>query len=130
MKYLSHYTDEPLSALWEKHGAFFAFSNAQFEEKRDPELAYVSLGAGLVCPKGHEKEVLEGMDKVVEEARKLDMAENGRDGIIKRELSNYECGYTHDLTDAFSALKPYGIPEEEIKEVFQQQVDAGAYDNF
>ena len=34
MKYLSDYTQEHLTKAIEKHGAFFAFSKSQFDEKK------------------------------------------------------------------------------------------------
>lgn len=38
MKTLTDYTSDAISAAMEKYGAFFAFSNAQFEEKKLMEL--------------------------------------------------------------------------------------------
>lgn len=51
MKYLSHYLEEAQTKAFEKAGAFFAFSNSQFDEKKKDGVKYVDMGAGLICPK-------------------------------------------------------------------------------
>ena len=48
MKTLNNYTDSKISAVLDKHGAFFAFSNAQFEEKRVEGVEYVRNLNGMV----------------------------------------------------------------------------------
>ena len=50
MKTLSNYTEQAISEALSKHGAFFAFSQSQFEEQAVPGLRYCSLGSGLICP--------------------------------------------------------------------------------
>ncbi|WP_444823022.1 DUF7659 family protein, partial [Vibrio parahaemolyticus] len=44
MKYLSDYTQQPQTALFDELGAFFAFSNKQFDEAKKKGIEYVSLG--------------------------------------------------------------------------------------
>ena len=64
---------------------------------------------------------MDELDKIHEAGVKQDLAENGKDGVIKRELGNYECYYTGDIETCVDALKSYGITEEEIRVVFKQE---------
>lgn len=121
MKYLSNYTEEAMSKLWEETGAFFCFSDDQFNSQRKEGIEYVSLGAGLVSPKDKIRQVIEGMDRVRTEGIKKDKEENGKENIIKRELYNYECFYTGDYSDAVSALTEYGYSEEDVKEGYRKE---------
>ena len=44
----------------------------------------------------------------------LNFAENGKEGVIKRELSNHECYYTGDISGCEEAL-------DEIIKVYRQE---------
>jgi len=115
MKYLSHYIEAKQTELFDKTGAFFAFSQAQFEEKIKEGIKYVSMGSGLICPKDKADELNEGLSRIAKEGMQEDLAENGRVGIIHRELGNHEYCITHDPTDTIEKLAPYGIIAEEIR---------------
>ena len=119
MKYLSDYLNEPLTKLHESNGAFWAFGNKQFEEQKKDGVEYVSLGGGLCCPKENAKAVVEGLDRVVEEAIEQDLADHTPKQIIKRELGNHECYYTGDPTPAIEALDVYGFSEKKIWHIFK-----------
>lgn len=110
------------TAMIKEHGAFFAFSNKQFDEQADPGVdKYVSLaGLGLICPKENASKVLEEMDRIVNENIERDKAAHSKEDIIRRELDNHECGYTMDPTDAIEALAGYGYSEEDVLEVFRK----------
>jgi len=41
------------------HGAFFAFSNEQFNEQKKDGVEYTHLFSGLIAPKNTAKELLE-----------------------------------------------------------------------
>lgn len=45
MKYLSHYIQDAQTALFNKTGAFFAFSQEQFNDAKKDGITYVALGA-------------------------------------------------------------------------------------
>jgi len=115
MKYLSDYTEEATTALFKETGTFFAFGNKQFDEQKKEGVEYVSLGAGTVCPKDKAKEFIERLEAIGAEGIKADLADNGKKGVINRELGNHEYCITHDITDTASALSGYGITDEEIK---------------
>lgn len=118
MKYLSHYKEEAQTDLLNQTGAFFAFSQEQFDEQKVAGTKYVALSFGLIAPKDKVDELLDGLKKIHDQAIQQDIRENGKEAIIKRELNNYECYYTFDLTDAINALKDYGYTKEEIERVF------------
>ncbi|ARC95079.1 hypothetical protein B6A42_27050 (plasmid) [Vibrio coralliilyticus] len=120
MKSLRHYIDERITQLFNDTGAFFAFSNSQFDEKKEEGIQYVSLGAGLLVPKQNAKKVVDGLDNITEEGIKLDIEENGKDAIIKRELFNFECFYTGDVSDCVDSMKRYGFSQDEVNEVFNR----------
>lgn len=119
MKTLNSYTSDKISAAMEKHGAYFAFSKTQFEEKQVEGVKYVSDGSGMVCPKENYNQLIEEMNEIYAEGVKQDIAENGLTAIIKRELANYECYYTGDIEDAVDALEDYGVTYEQVLTVFQ-----------
>ena len=130
MKYLSEYTEDKTTKLLNECGAFFAFSMDQFNKAKVEGVKYVNGGMGLICPKEHIKAVREGVDKIHLEGIKQDLAENGKEGIIIRELNNYECYYTGDVEDCVDALKAYKIDQEEIEAVFNNQICGGAYNEY
>jgi hypothetical protein len=121
MKYLQDYQEEAQTALFKKTGAFFAFSNKQFDEEKKEGVKYVHLGAGLICPKVNAKELNEKLDAIYKDAIKKDIAENGIEAIIKRELYNHECFYTGDITDCVSKLQDYPTTKEEIWNVYKSE---------
>lgn len=55
MKSLS---EEAMTALLKENGAFFAFSDKQFNEQKKEGVQYVNVFAGLVCPKDRVDVVL------------------------------------------------------------------------
>jgi hypothetical protein len=44
----------------------------------------------------------------------------GREAVILRELSNYECFLTGNIDDCVSALEDYKIKEDEIIKVYRK----------
>ena len=99
------------SELWKATGAFFAFGNKQFYESYDKDsVPYISCGAGLYVPKKNYETMNKGMKAISKKHIAMDLAENGRANIIKRELANYEW----NIDDTVEALKPYGITYDEI----------------
>ncbi|MFY4796957.1 DUF7659 family protein [Aliarcobacter butzleri] len=119
MKTLNSYTSDKISAAMEKHGAYFAFSKKQFEEKQVEGVKYVSDGSGMVCSKENYNQLIEEMNEIYAEGVKQDISENGLTAIVKRELANYECYYTGDIEDAVEALEDYGVTYEQVLTVFQ-----------
>lgn len=119
MKYLSDYIEAKQSELFNKYGAFFAFSDKQFQEAKKEGIKYVSLGYGLIVPKGSEEDLINGLDQIREEGIKQDILENGKSAIIQRELGNHEAQITLDIDPTLKALDGYGITREEVEEGFK-----------
>ena len=107
--------DNKMSEIFDKYGAFFAFSNKQFDEKADKSKKYTSCGAGLICPVNNKQLMQAELDIAIKKHEEKDMAENGKKKIIWRELANYECQISYDISDAVAALGSYGITKDEIQ---------------
>lgn len=119
MKYLSDYMNDKQSALFDQYGVFFAFSQKQFLAARKEGVKYVDVGAGMIVPKEHVKIVHDTLEQIYQDGIKQDLAENGKEAIIKRELNNYECYYTGDIGNAFEALEDYGITYDDVMAVYK-----------
>ncbi|NOQ30201.1 MAG: hypothetical protein GQ570_03665 [Helicobacteraceae bacterium] len=118
MNYLTHYVQAKQTALFIKTRAFFAFSNEQLHAREEEGVEYVSMGAGMVCPKSNAKELYEGLKLITVEGIKEDIAENGIDAIIERELSNHEAYYVGNIEDTVEALEDYGVTPEQVLSVY------------
>ena len=127
MKYLSDYTEAKQTALFNDCGAFFAFSQSQFDEKKKDGINYSNVGSGLICESEFCDKLIEGLENINTEAIKQDIAENGKKAIIHRELANHECQITMSIADCVNKLEFYPITKEEIqaewKEFFQKCID-------
>jgi len=119
MKTLNSYVSEATTQLFDKHNAFFAFSNKQFDEQCIEGVEYVSTDLGLICPKENVKQLMEELEAIHTKGVAQDIEENGVINIIKRELANYETYYTGDISDCVDALKSYNISREQILEVYK-----------
>tara|TARA_R110000803_G_scaffold205707_2_gene272573 strand:+ start:94 stop:480 length:387 start_codon:yes stop_codon:yes gene_type:complete len=120
MKYLSDYMEEKQTALFNKTGTIFAFSDKQFEEQKVKGKQYSRLAQGMVTEKGNEIEVIEGLDKIYRDSVKQDMKENGKDKVILRELLNHEAFYVGNIEETIHKLEDYPITEDDISQIFQK----------
>ena len=121
MKYLSEYLEDGQTAAFKKAGAFFAFSEKQFAEQKKLGVKYMSLGSGMICPEATATVMMEELDVVVKNGLAQDVADNGIDAIIVRELANHEAYYTYDLESTVEALSEYDIPDGKIQEIFNRE---------
>jgi hypothetical protein len=127
MKSLSNYTTAPQTALFKTHGAFFAFSNSQFDEQKTEGVTYCQITSGLIAPKEHAKAVVDGLAEINRQGIEQDIKENGESSIIRRELANYECTYTYNLDDCIDALDDYAtITVEMIQAEFRKVLELEA----
>lgn len=124
MKYLSDYTEEAQTKLFEKCGSFFAFSLKQLNEAKKDGVKYVNMGAGLICPKEQVQAMDEGLENIQKAGIEQDIKENGIENIIKRELGNHECYYTGNISDCVDELDQYGVTEKEILKVFKNTCES------
>ena len=121
MKYLQDYQEQRQTELFTRLGTFFCFSGKQFKEGRKEGVKYSNMGSGMVTPDGTEIELIESLDTIYKESIEQDMKENGKDGIIKRELANHEAYYTGSIESTVEALEGYSITDEEILKVYRAE---------
>lgn len=121
MKNLRSYIDDKQTAALEKAGAFFAFSQSQYDEAAKEGVNYVNMGSGLICPKENAKELWDDLQRTYKEGVEQDKEENGKDAIILRELHNHEYGYTMDISQTVEALEEYGYSAEDVQKVANNQ---------
>ena len=120
MKNLTEYTKEATSKLLDEMGAFFAFGDKQFNEKKKEGVKYCQMGIGLICPNDNAQKWLDGISKIHTEGIEQDKKENGKEAIITRELWDYESFYSGDFDDAVTALQDYGYTFEDIQTVYYE----------
>lgn len=121
MKYLINYIEEAQTKAFNKAGAFFAFSDKQFDEQKKEGVEYSHIGAGLICPKENCKSLVEALGAIHKAGMEQDLKENTKEGVIKRELANHEAYYTGSIDSTFDALEAYGITAQEILTVFRTE---------
>lgn len=119
MKYLSNYTEAETTKALNKAGAFFAFSDRQFNEQKKEGVKYTSCGMGMICPRENVDQLIKDLDEAINNGIKQDIAENGIDAIITRELHNHEAGYTGSTTATEEALSGYPITHEQVVNTFK-----------
>lgn len=121
-KKLSSYIDEPITELHNKYGAFWAFSKSQFEESAKENINYVVFWGACYCDKNTVKQFVYEYNEIHRKAKELFLNENNKEDIIKYELSNYECYYTGDISEAYEVLKSYNFTIDEVREVYRKEL--------
>ena len=104
-----------INDLLTANGAFFAFTEQQYNEEALPGVEYKRLYAGMLCPSDNVKTVMDGLDNLSAEKIQFELANNSIKTIIWDSLANYECQITGDYSEACEALKMYGITDADIK---------------
>ena len=113
---MNHFNiDLKINDLLTANGAFFAFTEQQYNDEAMPDVEYKRLYAGMLCPSDNVKTVMNGLDSLSDEKTHWELANNSIKTIICDSLANYECQISGDYSDAIEALKPYGISEDQIK---------------
>ena len=125
MKYLQDIIQERQSACFKKHGAFFAFSDKQFNEAKDPNIPldqYCNGPFGMIMPKDNAKAFGKEINQIIADGMKEDIELHGVNAVIVRELNNHEAYYTGDISSTVEALYGYpGIDRELIANVFKNK---------
>ena len=107
--------DAKINELLTKNGAFFAFTEQQYNDEALPGVEYKRLYAGMLCPSDNVTTVMNGLDNLSAEKIHWELANNTVKAMIWDALANYECQISGDYNDAYEALKVYGISEDDIK---------------
>lgn len=127
MKYLSQYTEAPISEMLTKYKAFFAFGMDQFEKAKDPNIPqadYTHVFQGMYAPKANAQAILTEYAQICKAGIEQDLEENGLYNIILRELNNHECYYTGDHQSALEALDAYpGVTEALVLLIFRNKTN-------
>ena len=115
-------TTDYLTPILEANGAFFAFSQSQFYEQKKEGVIYVSMGAGLICPKENADKLHEEVKRSSKKAIKAEIKKKGAKAIIRHAYFNHECQITMSTEDAENALKRYIeiAPNEFTKELISE----------
>ena len=115
-------TTDYLTPILEANGAFFAFSQSQFYEQKKEGVIYVSMGAGLICPKENADKLHEEVKRNSKKAIKAEIKKKGAKAIIKHAYFNHECQISMSTEDAENALKRYIeiAPNEFTKELISE----------
>lgn len=126
MKYFSDYYNDTVTKLHHELGAFYAFSNEQFEENKKPNVQYVRFNSGLLVPKGSAEEYVKKLPKIMEEAAKKDIEDNGALAIIRREFWNHEthiCQNVHSMRESLEIhreVDPKGFSDDNFNKVVKE----------
>jgi hypothetical protein len=104
-----------INGLLTANGAFFAFTEQQYNDEALPGVEYKRLYAGMLCPSNNVKTVMDGLDSLNDEKIQYELSNNSLKDIIWDSLANYECQISGDYNDAIAALKVYGISDDDIK---------------
>lgn len=113
---MKHYNvDDELTKIFNQYGAFYAFSDKQFNGAKKEGVTYSSMGVGLICPKENTRLLYDAIEIAVNGAIAWELANNTKKEIIWYQLSNHECQISCDYTDVIGLLGDYGITAEEIK---------------
>ena len=107
MKTINDYTDTLTTKLFADNGAFFAFGNKQFDEKKQEGVIYVSMASGLLCPKENANQLFQDFEKIYDEAVKQQVADFGAEKIISHEYFNYETQITGDNQQVIDSLSTH-----------------------
>ena len=111
------------SAIFTKHGVFFAFSIDQFNDNKTPKEEgekYIHMGMGAYIPKSKLDAYLADMEGNDQWFKDQVKANDQRRAHIAYELSNHECYYTGDIDSAVSALGD-DYTFDEVHEVYIQE---------
>lgn len=119
MKTLNDYTDTLTSKLFADNGAFFAFGNKQFEEKKQEGVTYVSLMGGLLCPKEKSKVLMQDFEKIFDDAVRQQVKDFGAEKIISHEYFNHETQITGDNQQVIDVLSTH---RELFPELFTDEI--------
>lgn len=63
---------DPIEKVLDNNGAFWAFGDNQFKEQRVDGVAYVSLGAGLICPRENVEKLEKELNEAIAEKKRAE----------------------------------------------------------
>ena len=106
------------------NGGFFAFNNQQFKEQKKPNVIYVNMGVGLICPKNNAETLKKELDNLNEKAIKKQMETQSIKDIVFKNCFNYELQYSFNGFEQLKEiLQDYPIKETELSLYYNQFID-------
>jgi hypothetical protein len=114
MKYLQDYVLLNKSKIFSKHDAFIAFDTTEFNQRKKSGVKYAVWEDSVFVPEVNAEVFIEEIFKNHYDAIKQDIAENGKERIICRELANYEYQVSLDIQSVIQALSGYGFTTDDI----------------
>lgn len=128
------YFDNEFEKALKQHGAFFAFSEEQFNRSKVDGIKYVRFTdiGGLICPKDNAQKLYNEINEIIKTSKKMNIEKHGINYIIDYELENYEAYYTRDYNDAYNmVLRDYEeITLEMVKNRYYENINSGKYDDW
>lgn len=112
------YSQELITEVINKHGAFFAFNNEQFNEAKKEGVKYISCGSGLIVPKENKSQFDIDFAEACKKGDEMRLKKEGIDNIIEYELRNHESYYTGDIEDALEALESFNVTRSQVQKVY------------
>lgn len=111
------------SAILDELGIFFAFGQAQFDEKKVEGVIYASGAYGECIPKENVQEYIRRMRELAEETKKAFTESVDMDDYIAYELGNHEAFYTGEIDDAMRAVIGYfpNVTREDMWRVYRKE---------
>ncbi len=116
---------DKMSALFEKLGIFFAFSDEQFEVKRKEGVTYVHYYAGMLIPKENVALWVKESDRVSRETGEMLREHIPMDKYILHEMLDHEVFYTGSPSEILDNVQSC-YPEcslEDINKVYRENYD-------
>ena len=122
MKTLTNYLEAAHTKIFNNHGAFFAFSDEQFEAKAKKGVRYCSMSGGLICPKDNAKQLNKDLETAYLDAIKKHKSEHSKEEIILAQIYNHECYYTWNWSRVTEVLEDYGYTDQDVETVFRANI--------
>ena len=114
---------DKLSAIFEKYGIFFAFSNEQFNSQKKEGVTYVRGVGGMLIPKENAKDFVDAFSRYSKDCETEYQEHVSMNDYIAYELVNNEAWYTGDISVAFEAVQIL-YPEctiEDVRRVYENK---------
>ncbi len=129
---LKEIVEDKQTELFRELGVFFAFNDKQINEGLDDlgvvTSDVVSVGGGMIVLKKNADELVKRLRQIHFEGIKQDIAENGIDNIIAREMANYETHISlNGYDDVKTQLADYDVSEEQLKKGWQKHCATAEY---
>lgn len=118
MQSLGYYMNVAQHDLYKSLGAIFAPTQELFEKNRTENVEYRALASGMYVPVANALSVYESFETILNNAIAMDIAANGKEAIIRRELLSQHCFFDGEVARGINALACYKFPREDIVSVY------------